>query len=354
MSDIELQSLSDQEQHDPEQEASSAAGGAAGEGQSEQPAPARPDAQPPSVRIVGSGDGIVVRIGDQSGQWDEAVDLLSLHLEQADGFFQGQEMALDVGARSLDAGAFDLIREMLATHRVKIADVRTSNPDTKRAAEECELPATFLELTAETPDPEIARREAAHRWEVVLGESGSVRSAVQQAAEFEPPQAIADALAAEVGEPEIAALRQQPATDELSPPEGRDEQAGEEAPRLVLAAPYLYRGSLRSGQIFRHAGPIIILGDVNPGAEVISGGDVFVWGRLRGMVHAGAMGDETALVAALDFEPVQVRIAGYIAMSPKGTSEEPGRWFWKRSAVGKPEVARLVGGQIVVDTWDAH
>ena len=121
---------------------------------------------------------------------------------------------------------------------------------------------------------------------------------------------------------------------------------------MILAPPYIFRGTLRSGQVFRHAGTIMLIGDVNPGAEVISGGDIFVWGRLRGIVHAGAMGNERAVVCAIDFEPIQLRIAGYIAMSSKAVSNEPGRWFWRRNSAEKPEVARVMGKQIVVDVWD--
>lgn len=128
---------------------------------------------------------------------------------------------------------------------------------------------------------------------------------------------------------------------------------GETAAEETEPPPFVHRGTLRSGQSCRHAGTVVILGDVNPGAQVVCGGDVLVWGRLRGFVHAGAMGDEHAIVAALDFEPVQLRIAGHIAMTPKGASNNPGYWFWKRDSSGKPEVARVVDEQIYVDPWDA-
>ncbi|TMC53708.1 MAG: hypothetical protein E6J26_08725, partial [Chloroflexi bacterium] len=68
------------------------------------------------------------------------------------------------------------------------------------------------------------------------------------------------------------------------------------------------RSTLRGGSAVHHEGHVIIVGDVNPGAEVIAAGDVIVWGKLRGLVHAGAMGDNGAIVCALLFEPTQLRI----------------------------------------------
>jgi septum site-determining protein MinC len=103
----------------------------------------------------------------------------------------------------------------------------------------------------------------------------------------------------------------------------------------------LLRRTLRSGQAVHHDGHVVILGDVNPGAEVVASGDVLVWGRLRGLVHAGASGDETARVCALQLNPTQLRIGEHIARPPEENR--------RRSVI--PEVARVVNGQIVVEAW---
>ncbi|MGD2178902.1 MAG: septum site-determining protein MinC, partial [Anaerolineae bacterium] len=75
----------------------------------------------------------------------------------------------------------------------------------------------------------------------------------------------------------------------------------------------LVHRTLRSGQSLRHPGHIVIIGDVNPGAEVVAGGDIVVWGRARGLVHAGALEDENAVICALELAPTQLRIASHIA-----------------------------------------
>lgn len=97
--------------------------------------------------------------------------------------------------------------------------------------------------------------------------------------------------------------------------------------------------TVRSGTRIEHAGPIVILGDVNPGAEVIAEGSVIVWGRLRGVVHAGSKGDLSAVVCALDLSPTQLRIAGQIAVTPS------------RRGKPLPEIVRIKDGQLQAETW---
>ena len=73
-----------------------------------------------------------------------------------------------------------------------------------------------------------------------------------------------------------------------------------------------YKGSLRSGQRIEFEGSIVILGDVNDGAEVIAEDNITVLGMLRGMAHAGAKGNEKALISAHVIESPQIRIASVI------------------------------------------
>jgi len=108
-------------------------------------------------------------------------------------------------------------------------------------------------------------------------------------------------------------------------------------------AGFVVQRTLRSGQAIRHVGHIALIGDVNPGAEIVAGGDIIVWGKLRGTVHAGAMGDEDALICALQLAPSQIRIGARIARSPE-----------RARLPTVPEVARVHEGVIVVERWDSH
>lgn len=73
-----------------------------------------------------------------------------------------------------------------------------------------------------------------------------------------------------------------------------------------------HRGSLRSGNKVEYEGSLVILGDVNAGAEVVAGDNVIVVGILRGVAHAGAKGNKKAIIAAAQIEAPQIRIANIV------------------------------------------
>jgi septum site-determining protein MinC len=100
------------------------------------------------------------------------------------------------------------------------------------------------------------------------------------------------------------------------------------------------RRTVRSGQAIHHPSNVVVLGDVNPGAEIVAGKDIIVWGVLRGMVHAGYPDNEGAMVCSLLLAPVQLRIAHLLSRPPEGLEVQP-----------RPEVATIRGGQIVVEAW---
>ncbi len=116
-----------------------------------------------------------------------------------------------------------------------------------------------------------------------------------------------------------------------------DQEGGSELPALLV------HRTLRSGQFLRYAGHVVLLGDVNPGAEIVAGGDVIVWGKLRGTVHAGATGDESRVVCALELAPTQLRIGSLVARSPDE----------RRRRRVRPEMASVIQNHIVVEPWDS-
>lgn len=97
--------------------------------------------------------------------------------------------------------------------------------------------------------------------------------------------------------------------------------------------------TMRSGFKVAHQGHVIVLGDVNMGAEIVASGSVIVWGRLRGTVHAGAEGDERAVVCALDLSPTQLRIAFSVATTLLDLQQP------------QPEIASIKDDQIIAELW---
>jgi len=97
--------------------------------------------------------------------------------------------------------------------------------------------------------------------------------------------------------------------------------------------------TLRSGQVVSHKGDLVIVGDVNPGAEILAEGDITVWGSLRGIAHAGIGGNTEAEIRALNLQPIQIRIAHAIARAP----DRPRITYANGTG---PEIARIVDGKI--------
>jgi septum site-determining protein MinC len=124
-------------------------------------------------------------------------------------------------------------------------------------------------------------------------------------------------------------VEQQPPTLSLT------QQSSE--PAELLAEPLYLQLTVRSGMEIHHPGTIVILGDLNPGSSVVAAGDIFVWGRLRGVAHAGANGNRNCRIMALQMEPTQLRIADAVARAP----ETPPYQFYPEVAYVAPEGIRI-------------
>ncbi len=105
-----------------------------------------------------------------------------------------------------------------------------------------------------------------------------------------------------------------------------------------------YKGTLRSGQVLESETSVIILGDVNPGARVISKGNVIVLGTLKGNIFVGAAGNEAAFVAALSMDPMQIRIGDVIARCSDGGSVKK-----KKKVDNTPKIAYVEDGNIYIE-----
>ena len=101
-----------------------------------------------------------------------------------------------------------------------------------------------------------------------------------------------------------------------------------------------YKGTLRSGQVLESDSSIIILGDVNPGAKILSAGNVVVLGSLKGTVYAGIKGNPSAFVVALEMFPVQIKIGDIIARC----ADKP-----KKSSKPETKIAYVDGENIYIE-----
>jgi septum site-determining protein MinC len=252
-----------------------------------------------AVKIKGRTGGVSVELGD--GDWDELMLLLEERLKAAEGFFRGGRVVLDVGPRPLVEDQLRQVRRLLEAHAMHLAVVRSTAERTLQAAAEVGVSTTSEDQQESLLAPEPP----------LIGTDG-------------PPNAYTPS------------------------PYGAP-------PEAVPARPihFVHRGNVRSGQVLRKTESIVVIGDVNPGAQVISGGDIMVWGRLRGVAHAGADGNRRAVVTAIDFVPTQLRNANLTAIAPEQKKGRGvGLMFWKKEPERRPEIARVVDGRIVVEPWD--
>lgn len=100
-----------------------------------------------------------------------------------------------------------------------------------------------------------------------------------------------------------------------------------------------HKGSLRSGQSIRFVGSVVVVGDINPGAEIVAEGNIIVLGSVKGLVHAGCSGNADCFVSALSLQPTQLRISDIITYIPKQISKK---------SKDIPSYAYLADGQIYV------
>ncbi|MFN2460942.1 MAG: septum site-determining protein MinC [Candidatus Velthaea sp.] len=235
---------------------------------------------------------------------------LRTQLEERGSFFRGSRAVANLGP--VDAGPAELaeLRDLLAEFGVTLDGV--SGPEAL-APMLAELELAYL---GHVPVAEVAPlpRSRAPR-NVALSESA--RSLV---ADFAGARAD---LAQRRTRREAAAVHRAVA--------GPPAAAGVTIPPTPAAAPagvstLYHRGTLRGGQALHNLGNIVVIGDVNPGAELIASGDIVVFGALRGVAHAGAQGDASARVVALELAPTQLRISTLIAMpdAPEGFTGNAG------------------------------
>ncbi len=242
------------------------------------------------IIIKGGRDGLLITLGP--GAWHIVLSALEARLTATPEFFKGARVALAVGPRKLVEADVRAARDLLARYDVVLWGVMSDDEETQHVAAVLGLDAQLPQRERSEPHPQP----------------------IEPSTPIEPPQPI------------VPTTNREPIEITVM-----------DDPEIGLIA----RRTLRSGQQLRHPGSIAVVGDVNPGAEIVAGGDIIVWGKLRGTVHAGAMGNDNAIVCALDLAPTQLRIAQYIARSPEGRRRKP-----------TPEVARVRKGQIVAESWE--
>jgi len=104
----------------------------------------------------------------------------------------------------------------------------------------------------------------------------------------------------------------------------------------------LIKKTIRSGTSIKYTGHVIVFGDVNPGGEILTTGSIFIWGKLRGSVHAGMDGSETEVICAMELNPIKLRIANIPIKNNK----------LLRKLKRKPVKIRIDNSKLTINYWD--
>jgi septum site-determining protein MinC len=266
--------------------------------------------------------GLEVMLAERD--FDTALAELNARFAERPEFYRGTRATAAFGSSIPSPEQLEALREALAGGGV-ILQAISGTPELEPAAAEAGL--TFVAQTVAAE--ELARRRAL-RPKRDLKLSDSARSLV---ADFAGARA------------DIAERRKRGETSvRRGAPAVASAAEGPQPPlQLVEAQPgTLYHvGTLRGGQALHHVGNIVVVGDVNPGTELVATGDIVVFGRLLGVAHAGAQGDAGARVFALHLDATQLRIASCIA-----ANEGP------RKAAAEPEAAMICDSRIVIAPID--
>lgn len=228
------------------------------------------------ISIKGNKDGLLIIIPE--GNWNELLHQLSDMLEKDKNFWIGAQASVDLGNHELDEVQLNRFYEMLIKrHHLIINAVYSKNEYTRSFAEKINLKV------------------------------GKVHPLMQK----QPPN-----LAVESGGINITT------------------NSGNNSGN----ATYI-KQTLRSGQIVKFDGNVVVYGDTNPGSEIIASGDIIVIGTLRGIAHAGAKGDETCQIISTSLKATQLRIGSVIGMASSDSNNH-------NNII--PECASVLDGKIYI------
>lgn len=274
--------------------------------------------QPGVTLLRGRRDGLEVTLSQRD--LEEAFDELQARLAEQPTFYYGSSAVANFGALQPSSEAIARLRSLLDVAGITLRAISGSVEGLDALASEHGLTLEGAAAREELQRPRPLRP----RTEVRLSESARSLVADFSGARNDIAQRRSR------GEGSVPRLK----------PELKSPAPVAPALHVVEALPttLYHAATLRGGQMLQHGGNIVIVGDVNPGAEVVATGDIVIFGRLAGIAHAGAGGNEQSRIYALDLAATQVRIATFIA-----ADHDP-----KRRSVPRAEVALVQQGRITI------
>ena len=248
---------------------------------------------------------------------------------------KNKKVCLKLGSVNLNPSELVSIKALIETMDSEIEFISTVSDETTQAAKELGIEISGIEnivpaldISATKEVDESVNTELASALDKIFGEG-----------DFEeryPEEESAEEKDVSKEEESIEVIETEDAVDDEEVK--RYNKETEKLPTL-----YIHR-TLRSGQSITSEGNIVIIGDVNPGAEIVAKGDITVWGILGGIAHAGSDGNTYSRIRDLKFNAIQLRIGGIFARRPD-TVNIP---YVQKTDTFTPEEARVNRKNIVI------
>ncbi|QGG47258.1 septum site-determining protein MinC [Heliorestis convoluta] len=269
------------------------------------------------IVIKGSKEGLTFFL-DSGCEFSSLVAAIEEKLGSADNFLIGANVSIDVGTRELTEDQYKVIQRLFPSYGLIVRGINAWS-DTRGVDEE--------EATLKG-NRERIYQIANHLYET--NESTNVKK------KEEPDQKVVAATDPEIVITEEKDYYPESVDRQLDKNSEYyiDKQGGDEQTLFI-------QRTLRSGQRVRYPGHVVIMGEVNPGAEVIAGGNIIVLGSFRGVAHAGAFGSTEAIIMAFRLQPTQLRIANHISRPPDEADEGPDH----------PEIARIRDDMVTIERY---
>ena len=238
---------------------------------------------------------------------------------------KNKQVCLKLGSVDLSQPELISIKALVESMDSEIEFISTNSPETMESAKSLNIEVSELENVVEAPDFEMEPNvspEVETALDKIFGDNDFDKD------EDEPQKEVKEM------EESFAYIE--------------DEEEDEETRLMKKEAeklPTLYiKKTIRSGQSITSDGNLVIVGDVNPGAEIIAKGDITVWGILGGIAHAGSEGNTQARIRALKMNAIQLRIADIFARRPDGVNTP----FVQKTNEFVPEEAKTFKKNIII------
>ncbi len=311
-------------------------------------------------------NGFIIDLSNAKSSADIILELSDI-LDLPDA--KGKNICLKLNDIDLNKSQVMSINSLINSMGSTLAFVSTNSTTTKDSAESLNIKISELKNEIEVQELEEATPEAdkdeednkysTQSYETLDFEDFEKEEEENEIEELNEAETLLESLG-ELDEITVAVSDEEVMTETVSYPsysedEDEDETEDDEEETIqesdntenedTSKLPTLYlRQNLRSGQTMSYEGNVLLIGDTNPGSEIIARGDITVWGVLGGIAHAGARGNETATIRALKLNAIQLRISGCYARRPD-TDNIP---YIQRSNQFIPEEAMIENNEIII------